>query len=201
MESQLQELISQIKEEGVTKAKEESSKIIRQAEDKSAEIVSKAKKDAEETVKNAKKEVEKFQSSSEKALEQSARNIVLGLKNEITKVFDNLLKEKTAEVLSDSTIKEILIKFFDNWLKDGKTRDIEVLLNDKDKKNIEKLVTSALPAKMKHGVEFKPVKEIKKGFMIGLKGSNVYYDITDAGISEMLKEYLNPKLREILDKK
>ena len=53
---------------------------------------------------------------------------------------------------------------------------------------------------MKNGIEIKPVPDIKKGFLIGEKNGNVRFDVTEDAISEILREYLNPKLKQILEK-
>jgi V/A-type H+-transporting ATPase subunit E len=199
MESQLQGLIEEIKEEGVNKAKEEASRIVEDARQAAAEVVGKAEKQAEELEKKTKSEIDRYRQSSEKAIQQSARNVILGLQNEIFQALNNVLKDKTADALSDKTMKELLVKITDNWLKSGRGAGAEVFINEKEKDKVAKMLISSLAEKVKKGLELKPVKNVKKGFLIGIKGGNVHYDITESGISEMLMEYLNPKLREIIN--
>jgi len=55
------------------------------------------------------------------------------------------------------------------------------------------------PRSKAKGVTFKISPSVEKGFRIGEKDKNYYYDFTDDALVEALKTYLNPKLLKILD--
>jgi len=200
MES-LQDLINQIKEEGVSEAKRESERLINDAVLKAKEIKARAEQEAEDILSGAREEAERFKKNSEKTLEQAGRNLILAVRSEIECIFDAVVKEKVGDTLSPNILKEIIVKLMENWqeIERGEKLNLEVLLNEKDKKQLQSLFTGALASKLKSGVEIKAASGVKKGFMIGEKGSNIYYDITDTGIAEALVEYLNPRLREIIE--
>jgi V/A-type H+-transporting ATPase subunit E len=55
-----------------------------------------------------------------------------------------------------------------------------------------------LAVELQKGVELKPFPEIEAGFRIAMKDGSAYYNFTDRGIAEILAEYLNPKIAEIV---
>jgi vacuolar-type H+-ATPase subunit E/Vma4 len=48
-------------------------------------------------------------------------------------------------------------------------------------------------------VELKVNNRIARGFRIGMKDRDVYYDLTDESIVEQMKEFLNPALGKLLE--
>jgi V/A-type H+-transporting ATPase subunit E len=57
---------------------------------------------------------------------------------------------------------------------------------------------SRLVEELKKGFELKPLPTLEAGFRIGLKDGSAYYDFSDQGIAEILAEYLNPRLSELM---
>jgi V/A-type H+-transporting ATPase subunit E len=55
-----------------------------------------------------------------------------------------------------------------------------------------------LSEELKKGVVLKPVAHIDAGFRVGEKNGSAYYDFTAGGVAEILAEYLNPRLAEIM---
>jgi len=92
----------------------------------------------------------------------------------------------------------MLNQLVENFKKDGEN-EIEILLNEKDKKELENIFLSKLKGEMKKGVELKVSPQIENGFRIGKKGDNSYYDFTDEAIAEVFKAFLNPKITEIME--
>jgi V/A-type H+/Na+-transporting ATPase subunit E len=80
----------------------------------------------------------------------------------------------------------------------GQKGEIEAILSEEDRKELEKLFIGELKKEMATGITLSPSKEVTKGFRIGEKGSEVYYDFTDEAISEALGAYLNKGLIALL---
>lgn len=199
MDAQLQGLIDQIKEEGVAVARKESVRIVDEANAQAAQIREDARREADAMLVKAREESDRFRESSGKALEQAARNLVLGLRGEIEKTLQAAVRGKVGEALTPAALKDILVRLVGNWAQKGDTR-LEVLLNEADRQQLEAIGFAALSAKMRSGVELKPTEGVRKGFMVGETGTGAYYDVTDEGITEVLSVYLNPRLRELLEK-
>ena len=67
-----------------------------------------------------------------------------------------------------------------------------------DLEKLEKQLKSRLAGELKKGVELKPFPEIEAGFRIAMEDGSAYYNFTDQGIAEILAEFLNPKIAEIV---
>lgn len=76
MEVQLQELIGQIKKQGVDAAEIEAEAILNSAKEQAEKIVSEAQREAEHILLDAKNETEKMTRASEDAIRQAGRNLL-----------------------------------------------------------------------------------------------------------------------------
>ncbi len=198
MEMELKSIIEKIKEEGVEEGQKKATDIIGQAENKAKETIEAAEKEKEDTVKNAAKEAERLRKNGEEALRQASRDVLLGLKEEITALFDSVIKEEVAKQLSPEVLKDMIITLVQKFKRDEEP-DIEILLSDKDKKALEKVLLARFKEKMAKGVTLKASPKVEKGFLMGGKGKGAYYDFTDEAIAEVFKAFLNPKIADLLN--
>ncbi len=197
MDIKLDNIIEKIKKEGVESAQKEADKKLQEARKKADNIIDEAKKKADTIISNAIKETEKMKAASEVSLKQASRDAILQIKNSVINLFDNIFKREISSVLTPEFIKELILKIVEEWEKGGIEK---VKLSDEDKKKVEKLLLSSIKKKIKEGLTIQVDKEISHGFRIGLKQEDVYYDFTEESIAELLMKYLNPRLREIMDK-
>ena len=63
---------------------------------------------------------------------------------------------------------------------------------------IERALPAIVDGITKKGLEIKPTADAKAGFVVSEKSGNAYYNFTSEGIAEILAEYLNPRLAEIV---
>ncbi len=197
MESKLEHLIKKIKSDGVEAARKSADEILKNARKEADSIMKKASADAAQIIADAGKEAEKLKSNAEAALKQAARDTVLVTKEKLLKLFDAAFKQKIGASMSPEFIQELVLKMVANW---GDDKALELLVSEKDLKRLQELVIAESRAQLKDTVTIKVDKGISKGFRVGLKGNDVYYDFTDESIAEFLGEFLNPGIREILDK-
>jgi len=198
MEVKLENLIEKLKKEGVDAAQKESDKIVRETRKDADKIITDARKQADKIISDAKQRTDKFQSNAELALKQAARDSELLLKERITELLNRVFRQEVADNLEADFLKQIIMKIIEQW---GKDRSIEVVLSAKDKKNLERLLFTGVKKSLQKTVTLKPSSDMAHGFQIGLKEDDVYFDFSDESLAEMLKLYLNPRLKEILDKK
>ena len=197
MEMDLKGIIDKIKKEGVSEAEKKAGEIISSAEEKARGMIETAKKERENIVGNAEEEAGKLQANAEKAIKQASRDTILSLKEEIVKIFDIVLKEKISDELKPDVLREAIIQIV-NKFGDEEKIDLEVLLNEKDKKELEKTLFSKFKEKTKKELILKVSPAIENGFRIGEKGKNSYYDITDEAVAEAFKTFLNPRITRII---
>ncbi|MFA5369439.1 MAG: hypothetical protein WC300_01790 [Candidatus Omnitrophota bacterium] len=147
---------------------------------------------------NAKNEAENFRQSSETALKQAARDALLMLRVRVSEFFARVVKNQVARELQPDTLKDIIMKAVEYSVKQGVT-DIEVVLNENDKKALEKVLFEALRKEARAQLSLQEKSGIDGGFRIGAKGTGSYIDFTDHAIAEGFRRYLNPKLIDALD--
>jgi V/A-type H+-transporting ATPase subunit E len=197
MDVQLQELIEKIKSEGIKSAEEESARVLREAQQKANDIVAEAHDKASGIIAKAKEEVQRFEYTAKDAVAQAGRNTILSLRTRITELFDALIEKQTRAAYTPEALEEAIVSLIKSWSK-KQIPNLQVLLSSSDLKKVEKQLKSRLAEELKKGVELKPFPEIEAGFRIVMKDGSAYYNFTDQGIAEILAEYLNPKIAEIV---
>ena len=85
MEIQLQDLIEQIKKDGVASAEMEAEAIVKAAKAEAAKIISDAQVEADKILLNAKNENERMVKSSEDAIRQAGRNLLISFRESVAK--------------------------------------------------------------------------------------------------------------------
>lgn len=197
MESQLQSLIDKIKTDGVAEAENQAQAIIAEAEKNASRIEADAKSKADEIEERAKQEAARTEEAGKKALEQAGRNLVLGLEKNITSLFDGVMKEEIKSALTPDVLANLLEKIVTKW---DSGKGVVVELSKEDASALTSGFLGKLQEKAKGGLTLHPVDTVDAGFSIGEKDGSAYYDFSDWGIAEVLAEYLNPMLGDILKK-
>ncbi|MBN1996107.1 hypothetical protein JW935_01060 [candidate division KSB1 bacterium] len=197
MDVNLSSLIEKIKKDGVEEAEQQSKEIVNKAKKDASDTLAKAKKDAEKIVQDAEKQAAQFKENAESDIKQSVRDAELLLKQRFEVLFDNVFKHQVNEALKPEFVKDLLIKIVEGW---SKGKDVEVVLNEKDKAGLEKLLFAGLKKELKDTVTIKISHDIGSGFRVGLKDGDVHYDFSGETIALVLKSMLSPNLQKILDK-
>ena len=198
MEMNLNSVIEKIQTDGVNKAEEQASVIIKEAEAKAADIVSSAKQQKDETIKKAEKLANEFKVNGEAAVRQAARDVIIALRAQMEALLDSIIKKEVSAGLTPDVLKEIITKLVTSSI-EREDVDLEILLGEKDKHALRETLGALLQGDLKKGVTIKVSPTLKKGFRIGKKGENEYYDFSDDAIAEAFNFYLNKKLREVID--
>ncbi|RKY86561.1 hypothetical protein DRP98_00045 [candidate division KSB1 bacterium] len=198
MEVKLENLIEKIKKEGVEQAQKTSEEIINDAKQKAASIIDDAKQQANKIIEEAKQKATKLQRQGESALQQASRDTLLLVKERLIALFDKVFKKEISNALSPDFTQQLIKTIVEQWARDSQK---EILVSKEDKEKIQELLFSSLKEELKNSIIIKVSDRISKGFRIGIKGEDVYYDFTDESITECLKEFVSPSLKEILNKK
>ena len=197
MDVQLQELIDKIKSEGIKTAEQESARVLKEAEHKANDILADAHDEASSIIAKAKEEAHRFEQTAKEAVKQAGRNTILSLRTRVIEIFDAVIAEETKQAYSLKVLEEAIVSLIKAWSKE-QVPNLQVLMSSSDLKKIEKQLKSRLAAELKKGVELKPFPELQAGFRIAMKDGSAYYNFSDQGIAEILAEYLNPKIAEIV---
>jgi vacuolar-type H+-ATPase subunit E/Vma4 len=197
MEMELSNIIAKLKQEGVGEAEKEAARIKEKAEAEARAIVEEAMNKKKEIVSGAQQEARNLRTSGEEAVRQASRDALLGLRESVTDLFDRIMKKEVKEALTTETVKKMVLKLAENSGKDD-TFSLEVLLNEQDRKELEGVLEKDLKKELGRDVTLKASPNVEKGFRIGEKGGNTYYDFSDEAIAEAFRAYLNPRVAGLL---
>ncbi len=195
MDVKLDKLIEKIKSEGIEQAEQKKGQILQNAKKDAGKIIEDAKKEADKIISKANDEMEKLHISGKSALKQAERDAVLVTKEKLTKILDAVFKQQISEELNPKVLIKLIEKMVENSSDDAK---MKVLVSPQEIEELEKLLVSKTNKSLADTVEIKVDRGVSNGFRIGKKGEDVYYDFTDESISEFLREFLNPSIKNML---
>ena len=198
MEIQLQELIDQIKRDGVEAAATEAEAVIKAAKAEAEKIISEAKAEAEKYLANAKNENDKMVKSSEDAIRQAGRNLLISFRESVAKEANAIVAGNVTAVYSSDAFAKLVMTAVEGWAGKPDAEDITVIMNSEDLKSLEETLLAGLKEKMINGVTFKANDNFDGGFRIAVNESGAYYDYSAEAVTDMLANYLSPKVAALL---
>ncbi len=198
MEIQLQELIDQIKKEGVEAAETKSDEILAEAKARAEKIVADAKAQADKLLSDARTENERMVKSGEDAIRQAGRNLLISFRESITRELNSILSQNVAAVYSADKMAQLIVSVVEGWALKPDTEDITVILNSETLKSLEETILSGVKEKIQKGITLKANDNFDGGFRISVNNGNAYYDYSAEAVVDMLSKYLSPKVAELL---
>ena len=194
MEIQLQELIEQIKKDGVEAAETRAEAILEAAKAEAEKIISDAQAQADKIMLNAKAENERMVKSSEDAIRQAGRNLLISFRESVTKELNAIVSNNVNTVYSSDSFAQLITKAIENWINKPDAEDVAVILNSDDLKKLESAVIAELNKKMLEGITFKSNDNFDGGFRVAVNEGKAYYDYSAEAVTDMLSNYLSPRV-------
>ena len=198
MEIQLQELIDQIKKDGVEAAETEAEAIVKSAKEKAEQIIADAQANADKILAGARTEAERMAKSSEDAIRQAGRNLLISFRESVTRELRAIVGENVTAVYSSDAFAGLIISVVENWANKPDAEDIAVILNTQDLNELEENLLAALKEKMLKGITLKANDNFDGGFRIAVRGGSAYYDYSAEAVVDLLSNYLSPKVTKLL---
>ena len=198
MEIQLQELIEQIKKDGVASAEAEAEKIIAAAKAEAEKIVASAKAEASGIVRDAKAETERMTKSGEDAIRQAGRNLLISFRESVARELNAIIGENVTAVYASDALAQMIAEIVVAWADKPDAEDLAVIVNEETRERLENALLSALKEKLQKGVTLKANDNFDGGFRIAVNGGSAYYDYSAEAVVEMLSNYLNPRVTALL---
>lgn len=198
MEVQLNELIEQIKKDGVIAAEEEAKAIVDAAKAEADSIVAQAKAQADKMVADAKAETERMTKSSEDAIRQAGRNLLISFRESVTRELTAVTAKQVAAAYASEETASMILRVIENWASKPDAEDLAVILNTADLNRLEDALLAALNEKMQQGVTLKANDQFDGGFRIAVNNGSAYYDYSAEAVVDMLSHYLSPRVTELL---
>lgn len=198
MEVHLEQLIEQIKNDGVAAAETEAATIVDSAKAQAEKIVADAKAQAEKIIADAKAETERMTKSSEDAIAQAGRNLLISFRESIARELKAITAENVGAVYSSESLAKIIVSAVESFADNPDAESVAVMLNSNDLEKLEQSLLAALKQKLSGGITLKASDNFDGGFRIAVNDSGAYYDYSAEAVVEMLSNYLSPKVAKIL---
>ena len=198
MEIQLQELIDQIKKDGVEAAETQAEAIINAAKAEAEKIISEAQAQADKITADAKKENEKVVKSGEDAIRQAGRNPLISFRESVSRELKAIVGDNVNTVYSSDALAKLIVNAVECWAGKPEADNVSVILNSSDLAKLEDSLLAELKAKMTGGITLKSNDNFDGGFRVAVNNGAVYYDYSAEATIEMLSNYLSPKVTALL---
>ena len=199
MQNKLQELTEKLYAEGLSKGKQEGEEILAKAKVQAEEIVAKAHAEAAAIVAAAKKDAEDLKTKVESDVKMAASQSVAATKKDIeTLVVAKMTEAEVKNALTSADfVKEVVLAVAKGFNTEESV-DLEVVLPEALKKNLEGFVAKELANALKGNVEASFSKKIAGGFTIGPKDGGYFISFTDETFNALISEYLRPATKKLL---
>ena len=199
MQNKLQELTDKLYNEGLSKGKQEGEEILAKAKVQADEIVAKAKAEAAAIVAAAAKDAEDLKTKVQGDLKMAASQSIAATKKDIeTLVVAKMTEADVKKALTSADfVKEVILAVAKGFNTEDAV-DLEVVLPEALKKDLEGFISKELAKVLKGGVEASFSKKIAGGFTIGPKDGGYFISFTEETFNSLISEYLRPATKKIL---
>lgn len=194
-----QSIFQKIRQDTLEPAEQEAKKIIEDAHKRAEEIKIEAQKNGEQILKQARAQVEQERNVFHTALEQSARQTLEGLRQDIEhKFFHEELQAAIDHVMSNGKVIADLIDAIVKAIeKEGIHTDIAVVIPRLvSPDDVCDLLIENIRKKLKnHPIE---IGRFSGGVQVKLVGKKLTLDITSSVIKELLASYIRKDFRKLI---
>lgn len=199
MQNKLQELTDKLYAEGLSKGKQEGEEIVAKANARAEEIVAQAEDRARAIVEKAEKEAAELRQKTASDVKMAASESIAATRQAI----ENLLVGKMTEApvkaaLNDTAFIKEIIKAVAQGFCSQQSADLEMVLPESLKAELEPFVEKELSALLGRGISANFSRKIGGGFNIGPKDGGWFISFTDETFIELISTYLRPASRKIL---
>lgn len=201
MDSKIQQLTEAIYNEGVQKAREKADTILKEAQEEAARIGEEAKKAADAMMAETMRKAEEFRKNVDSEIKLTLNQSVSALKQEISALVTmKVLNPSVKEVFADKDfLKTLITALVKGWM-EKESFDLNLILPEKEKEQMESFFRKSLASELNKGLEFSYSRDVKSGFKIGPSDGSYIISFTDDDFINFLKAYLRPKTSQLLFK-
>lgn len=199
MQDKLQELTDKLYNAGLSKGKEEGEQILEDAKLKAAAILKDAKAEAAAIVEKAHKEAEDYKVKIESDLKMASAQTLQATRKDVENlVISKIADEKVEAALKDADFIKEMLKAVATKFNSEEAVDLDVVLPETLKDNLEPFIKTELAAALKGTLEASFTKKVAGGFNIGPKDGGYFISLTDDSFKSLIGEYLRPVTKKLL---
>ena len=199
MQNKLQELTEKLYAEGLSKGKQEGEEFLAKAKVQAEDIVAKAHAEAAAILAAANKEAEDLKTKVQGDLKMAANQCVAATKNDIeTLIVTKMTETEVKNALTSAEFVKELILAVAKGFNAEEPVDLEVVLPETLKKDLEGFVASELGKTLMCEVNASFSKKVAGGFTIAPKDGGYFISFTEDTFNALISEYLRPATKKLL---
>ncbi|MBE6403826.1 MAG: hypothetical protein E7039_08920 [Lentisphaerae bacterium] len=201
MAEELQSLLEKIHRNGIEKAAAEREEMLSAARKEAEAIVASAKEEAAKLRSVAENDAEALKKRAESAIRQAARDILLDLKSELKKRVEAITRNRLDEALSADFMAGLVADIAKAVLNDpakGSSGTLEVMVSPVKCEELVQKLSAAVGADMVSRISVFPNSAAGRGLKISVDGDQVFFDFSDAALTEMVCEYAGSKVSAVI---
>lgn len=193
----LGDITGELKDRIIEPSKQEAERMLAEARVQSQDIISQARQQAEEILARARESAGQTRAQMESDLDTAARNFMLKVQESLEGVvIGPVLKEELRKAVDSpgflpKMLEQILAAFGQEG---GEQSRIELLLPEKQKKELEAWCLQKCNHKMLSHVDVRFTDQISFGFKLGVEGSGSHFNFSE-GLVEAFSEFCSPRFR------
>ena len=199
MQNKLQELTDKLYNEGLSKGKQEGEELLAKAKVQADDIITKAQAEAERILAAAQKQAEEIKTKTASDVKMAASQSIAATKKDIeTLIVGKMTGEAVKKALSSAAfIKELIQAVAEKFTTEGPV-DLNLVLPESLKNDLEPFATKELAKILGAGVEASFSKKVAGGFQIGPKDGGYFVSFTEETFNQLISEYLRPATKKLL---
>ena len=191
MSEELQQLLEKIQRDGVDKANAEAAAIVAKAKDEANALVKNAEEEAAATRAKAEEEAAAYAARARETISQAARDTVLKVKEDVTKLLTQLLAQDVTAALANEAVP-LAAAAVKELVTGSAAAEVATASKFVD------ALRAQLAAQAQSGVKVVADDMTGAGFTVKLDNGRVEHDFTDAAISGALAQRLRSDLAELI---
>lgn len=211
----VEELIDRLRDEGVSRGREEAERIVADAESRARWLVSQAQDEATELVDKARADAKALTRSAEDALQVAARDMLLSLRERLSHRFAGEVRRLVRDQMQEPDMLRRLILAVAARQGEllGEDKDVELLLprevldvaemgNDPAELaegELTAVVLGLTDDMLRDGVALKVSEGDHEGIRARLVDDEIEVEVTADAVASLLLEHLQPRFRALLE--
>lgn len=211
----VEELIDRLRDEGVSRGREEAERIVADAESRARWLVSQAQDESTELVDKARAEAKALTRSAEDALQVAARDMLLSLRERLSHRFAGEVRRLVRDQMREPDMLRRLILAVAARQGEllGEDKDVKLLLprevlevgemsNDPGELaegELTAVVLGLTDDMLRDGIALKVAEGDQEGIRARLVDDEIEVEVTADAVASLLLEHLQPRFRALLE--
>ena len=199
MQNKLQELTDKLYNEGLSKGKQEGEELLAKAKAQVDDMLAKAQAEAAQIIAAAQKQAEEIRTKTASDIKMASSQSIAATKKDIeTLIVGKMTGEAVKKTLSSPDfIKDLIKTVAEKFTTDGPV-DLNLILPESLKNDLEPFATKELGKILGAGVQASFSKKIAGGFQIGPKDEGWFVSFSEETFNQLISEYLRPATKKLL---